>query len=57
MPGFLRAAVPLGGWEKPDCELRGHFIGHYPLWLCALMYSNTTATLESGKEKGELLVS
>lgn len=23
-------AIPLGGWEKPDCELRGHFSGgHY----------------------------
>ncbi|MBP7935282.1 MAG: glycoside hydrolase family 127 protein [Phycisphaerae bacterium] len=29
---------PLGGWEKPDCELRGHFVGHY-LTACALMYA------------------
>ncbi len=27
---------PLGGWEKPDCEVRGHFVGHY-LSACALM--------------------
>lgn len=31
---------PLGGWEKPDCELRGHFVGHY-LSACALMYRST----------------
>ncbi len=29
-------AKPLGGWEKPDGELRGHFTGHY-LSACALM--------------------
>src|SRR4051812_28867802 len=28
-------AQPLGGWERPDCELRGHFVGHY-LSGCAL---------------------
>ena len=20
---------PLGGWEAPDCEVRGQFLGHY----------------------------
>lgn len=25
---------PYGGWERPDCELRGHSIGHY-LSACA----------------------
>ncbi len=34
------AAEPLGGWEKPDGELRGHFVGHY-LSACALMYQST----------------
>ncbi len=38
--GLRSSAEPLGGWEKPDCELRGHFIGHY-LSACALMYSST----------------
>lgn len=33
-------AQPLGGWEDPKCELRGHFVGHY-LSACALMYSST----------------
>lgn len=47
-------ATPLGGWEKPECELRGHFVGHY-LSACALMYSATgDARL---KEKAAYLVS
>lgn len=33
-------AEPLGGWEAPKCELRGHFVGHY-LSACALMYAST----------------
>jgi len=31
-------AEPLGGWEKPDVELRGHFTGHF-LSACALSYA------------------
>ena len=31
---------PLGGWEAPTCEVRGHFAGHY-LTACALMYAST----------------
>jgi hypothetical protein len=27
--GLPSTAQPLGGWEAPDCELRGHFVGHY----------------------------
>ncbi|HJP67415.1 MAG TPA: beta-L-arabinofuranosidase domain-containing protein, partial [Sphingomicrobium sp.] len=27
--GLPSSATPLGGWEAPDCELRGHFVGHY----------------------------
>jgi DUF1680 family protein len=27
--GLPSSAKPLGGWEAPDCELRGHFVGHY----------------------------
>jgi len=33
-------AKPLGGWEEPRGELRGHFSGHF-LTACALMYSST----------------
>jgi uncharacterized protein len=38
--GLTSTAEPLSGWETPDCELRGHFTGHY-LTACALMYSAT----------------
>src|SRR5580658_7583720 len=27
--GLPTQAEPLGGWEAPDCELRGPFVGHY----------------------------
>ena len=38
--GLPSKAHPLGGWEAPDCELRGHFTGHY-LSACALMFAST----------------
>ncbi len=38
--GLPSVAEPLGGWEEPACELRGHFVGHY-LTACALMYAST----------------
>jgi len=38
---FASDAQPLGGWEKPDCELRGHFAGGHFLSACALMYAAT----------------
>ncbi len=38
--GLEAPGRPLGGWEKPDCEVRGHFLGHY-LSACALLYANT----------------
>ena len=51
--GLSSSAHPLGGWEKPDCELRGHFVGHY-LSACGLMYASTgDAEL---KAKGDLMV-
>jgi DUF1680 family protein len=37
--GLPSSAEPLGGWEKPDVELRGHTVGHY-LSACALMYAS-----------------
>ena len=51
--GLNSTAEPLGGWEKPDCELRGHFIGHY-LSACGLMYAATGD--EQLKSKGGQLV-
>src|SRR6202789_1074885 len=38
--GVSSDAAPLGGWEAPDCELRGHYVGHY-LSACALMHAST----------------
>jgi DUF1680 family protein len=36
--GLSSSAKPLGGWEAPDVELRGHTVGHY-LSALALMYA------------------
>ncbi len=38
--GLPSSAQPLGGWERPECELRGHFTGHY-LSAAALMHAST----------------
>jgi DUF1680 family protein len=38
--GLPSTAQPLGGWEEPKCELRGHSVGHF-LTACALMYAST----------------
>jgi DUF1680 family protein len=39
--GMPSSAEPLGGWEAPDCELRGHYAGGHYLSACALMYATT----------------
>ena len=51
--GLPSAAEPLGGWEAPDNELRGHYTGHY-LSACALM----SASLGDAevKARGDLMV-
>ena len=51
--GLPSSAKPLGGWEQPENELRGHFTGHY-LSACALM--NASMGDESFKARGNLLV-
>ncbi|HEY1206498.1 MAG: beta-L-arabinofuranosidase domain-containing protein [Bryobacteraceae bacterium] len=38
--GISSSAQPLGGWEKPDCEIRGCFAGHF-LTASAHMYAST----------------
>jgi len=38
--GQPTSAEPLGGWEAPENELRGHYTGHY-LSACALMAAQT----------------
>jgi uncharacterized protein len=51
--GLESAAKPLSGWEAPDCELRGHYTGHF-LSALALMHS---ATGEAAlRERGATLV-
>ncbi|MFO0829152.1 MAG: glycoside hydrolase family 127 protein [Phycisphaerales bacterium] len=51
--GIPSAAVPLGGWEDPNCELRGHFTGHF-LSALALMYASTHD--ERLRERAERLI-
>jgi hypothetical protein len=51
--GLPSSAPPLGGWEEPKGELRGHFVGHY-LTACALMYASTGD--ERLKDKGKAVV-
>jgi uncharacterized protein len=51
--GLPTSAEPLGGWEKPDVELRGHFTGHF-LSACALMSAGAGDTMLRGK--GNLMV-
>ena len=38
--GLPTDAKPYGGWEAPNCELRGHALGHY-LSALSLMYAST----------------
>jgi hypothetical protein len=40
LAGRPSSAQPYGGWEAPECELRGHALGHY-LTACALMHAAT----------------
>src|ERR1039457_3597824 len=51
--GLPSSVKPYGGWEAPQCEVRGHFAGHY-LSACALMYASTGD--ERLKQKGAAVV-
>lgn len=51
--GLPTPGKPLGGWEAPTVEVRGHFIGHF-LSACALMYAS--AGDEALKAKGTAMV-
>jgi uncharacterized protein len=53
--GLPSTAQPLGGWEAPDCELRGHYAGGHYLSACALMYASTGD--EELKKNAALVVS
>ena len=50
--GLPSSAMPLGGWEKPDCELRGHFAGGHYLSACALMYASAADDELKGRANG-----
>lgn len=52
--GLPSSAQPLGGWEAPDCELRGHFAGGHYLSAVALMYASTGD--EDLKKNGDTVV-
>jgi len=52
--GLPSSAQPLGGWEAPGVELRGHFVGHY-LSACGLMHASTGD--QQIKGKGDQIVS
>jgi len=49
--GFQSDAQPLGGWESPQSELRGHFVGHY-LSASALLYGSTGNAVIKTKADG-----
>ncbi len=51
--GLPSSAEPLGGWEAPNCELRGHSVGHY-LSAVSLMYASTGD--ERFKQRADYLV-
>lgn len=46
--GLASNAEPLGGWEAPTSELRGHFVGHY-LSAAALHYAATSDRVMKAK--------
>ena len=53
--GIASSAQPLGGWEAPDVELRGHYAGGHYLSACALMYAGNGD--EDLKKNAEIAVS
>lgn len=50
--GLDAPGEPLGGWEAPGCEVRGHFVGHY-LSACAMLWAATGD--EKHKQKAEYM--
>ena len=52
--GLPSSAEPLGDWEKPDCELRGHFTGGHYLSACALAFASSGD--EELKHNGDVMV-
>ena len=52
--GLTSSATPYGGWEKPDCELRGHFNGGHYLSAVALAYAS--AGNDTLRKSGDTMV-
>jgi DUF1680 family protein len=52
--GIASTATPYGGWEKPDCELRGHFNGGHYLSAVALAYAS--AGNDTLRKSGDTMV-
>jgi DUF1680 family protein len=52
--GLASTATPYGGWEKPDCELRGHFNGGHYLSAVALAYAS--AGNDALRRSGDVMV-
>ena len=52
--GLTSTATPYGGWEKPDCELRGHFNGGHYLSAVALAYAS--AGNDTLRKRGDIMV-
>ena len=51
--GIPTEAEPLGGWESPECGLRGHFVGHF-LSACAKMANSDSDS--ALRKKTEVIV-
>jgi DUF1680 family protein len=52
--GLTSTATLYGGWEKPDCELRGHFNGGHYLSAVALAYAS--AGNDTLRKNGDTMV-
>jgi DUF1680 family protein len=48
------AAAPYGGWERPDCNLRGHFNGGHYLSAVALAYASSNN--DTLRKSGDIMV-
>ncbi|XP_065196675.1 uncharacterized protein LOC135828155 [Sycon ciliatum] len=45
-----QGAQPYGGWEAPDVELRGHFVGHYLSATAMMRASTQNATIKKNMD-------
>jgi DUF1680 family protein len=49
--GIASEAQPLGGWEAPHSELRGHFVGHYMSAAAQLYAATGDATIKTKADR------